>query len=481
MKSSARVFLLGLVLAFVFTIVFTGCGVSQGNSSSSASQNSSSVDETTAVSTTAANQLPVMGETLKYDPNVSINDEKDITLKFWVYPEVESYYNKWTQEYSKIHPNVKWKIIPSAAADLYKKLPIALQTGTGPDIFQMHNMYTQVLIPNMEPYPEDVFPRDQLNADFLGVDTHIINGNIYYIDYGMMTAGMFYNKKMWADAGLTDADIPKTWDKFREVAKKLTKTDASGKIVVAGFNMNTYMALLLNAMTFQEGYFMFDKDGKKAILNTPEHIKNAKFLYDLYNVDKVGSIKMPSNSDTFETGKAAMIYCWGWIGSPLKLRFPNIKFGFFPTPTFKGNTPAAYDRNNGESTPGVSAQTSPEAKNTAFDFIKYLLCNDDALIDYNTVLYTAPSKKVLIDRPEISRDVVLAGQAALLERTFWPGPVPGQYWGGLITYVGDEIMINNVPPDKALAKAEEIINKDLEPTGFVSVERSYKFASEFKN
>ena len=41
----------------------------------------------------------------------------------------------------------------------------------------------------------------------------------------------YYNKKYWRKAGLTDQDIPKTWDEFIAVAKKLNKdTDGDGKI-----------------------------------------------------------------------------------------------------------------------------------------------------------------------------------------------------------------------------------------------------------
>ena len=39
------------------------------------------------------------------------------------------------------------------------------------------------------------------------------------------------------EAGLTDADIPKTWDEMIEVAKKLTIKDGD-KIVQAGLNFN---------------------------------------------------------------------------------------------------------------------------------------------------------------------------------------------------------------------------------------------------
>ena len=76
-----------------------------------------------------------------------------------------------------------------------------------PAIFNVHNSYHENLISYLAPYD---IPLEDLEADFVGVSAHEIDGNVYYTDYGMMTATMYYNKSMWDAAGLTEADIPKT-------------------------------------------------------------------------------------------------------------------------------------------------------------------------------------------------------------------------------------------------------------------------------
>ena len=81
---------------------------------------------------------------------------------------------------------------------------------------------------------------EDLEADFVGVSAHEIDGKVYYTDYGMMTATMYYNKAMWAAAGLTEADIPKTWDQFREVAKKLTIRDENGELLPDGVRLTKF-------------------------------------------------------------------------------------------------------------------------------------------------------------------------------------------------------------------------------------------------
>jgi len=60
-----------------------------------------------------------------------------------------------------------------------------------------------------------------------------------------MASGIFYDKDQWAEAGLTEEDIPKTWDQLIAVAQKLTKVDDNGKMTVAGFGFNGNISFLL--------------------------------------------------------------------------------------------------------------------------------------------------------------------------------------------------------------------------------------------
>ena len=47
------------------------------------------------------------------------------------------------------------------------------------------------------------------------------------VPMGYAPTSVWYNTDMWKAAGLTDKDIPTTWDQLLEVAKKLTKSDGS--------------------------------------------------------------------------------------------------------------------------------------------------------------------------------------------------------------------------------------------------------------
>ena len=79
-----------------------------------------------------------------------------------------------------------------------------------------------------------------------------MDGKVNYIDIVMNTGNIYYNKKMWQAAGLTDKDIPKTWDEFRQVAKKLTIKEGDN-LVQAGFNWNGSYAGLYQGLNYQKG------------------------------------------------------------------------------------------------------------------------------------------------------------------------------------------------------------------------------------
>lgn len=483
MKTMLRYIAAYMTTVLVMGALLTGCQSAAPTIAATTAPAAAPTDAATTAPAEKTTDTPAPTEHLTYDPSAPVNDGKEITINFWDQQELDGFYKKWTAEYSKLHPNVKWNITSSAAQDLVKKLPLALQSGTGPDVFHLNNSWTAMIVNNMEAYPETVFPLAQLRADFIGVDNHLINGKLYYIDYGIMTGGIFYNKDMWAAAGLNDADIPKTWDKFIEVAKRLTQVDASGNMTVAGFDFNSMAQLLMNVVAIEHGQFFFSKDGKTAKLNTPEYVQACTFVRDLYTVHKVGDTKMPDAVTAFQSSKAAMIYAWGWVGSAFKTNAPDLKFGYFPVPTDDGNVPPAYDRNNGEATLGVNAGSTTEAKAVAMDFIKFLLCNDEAMLEHNLLIYVAPTKRSLLTRPEITGDLTLAGQTSILARTFWPGTVPSQYWNGISKYMADPIMLNGESPEEVLPDAEASINKDIAAAdpNFTSVERTYTYAGEMKN
>ena len=411
------------------------------------------------------------GDTIKYDPTVEINDGKDITLELWEWGSDELFQQA-IDGYTAIHPNVTIKLVNNPWEDYWTKLPLALNGESGPAIFNVHNSYHENLINYMAPLE---IPLEDLQADFTGVDAHVIDGEVYYIDYGIMTGTVYYNKEMWAEAGLTEADIPKTWDEMREVAKKLTIREGNS-LIQAGLNFNDdFNANYLLGLNYQLGENLFREDGRTPNVNSDAMKQVMQMLVDMYEVDGIGSKNFgEKGADSFGQGQSAMVIQWGHYYNTLKTTWTDIDFGVFEIPTFDGE-PYAYNRYNGESTFGVNKNAPADQQAVAQDFIKYFLANDEIQIAFNLAMSTFPAKKSLADNEKILENPSLAVLAEHIDRYIWPGPMPSTMETSL-KKAGQDVFYNGVDIDTALNEAQENIIRDMQSSTFTSVESLYKYA-----
>lgn len=423
--------------------------------------------------TKASVEVPTepFGDTIVYDPSVEINNGEEISLELWEWGSDELFQEA-IDGYTAIHPNVTIKLIDNPWDDYWTKLPLALDGDNGPAIFNVHNSYHSNLINYMAPLEISL---EDLEADFTGVDAHVIDGNIYYIDYGMMTGTVYYNKEMWEAAGLTESDIPTTWDEMIEVAQKLTIKNGDS-IVQAGLNFNDAIHdNYLLGLNYQLGENLFLEDGKTPNVNSDAMKQVMQMLVDMYDVYGVGSKDFgESGADSFGQGMSAMVLQWGHYYNTLNTTWTDIDFGVFEIPTFDGN-PYAYNRYNGESTFGINKNAPENQQAVAQDFIKYFLANDDLQIAFNLAMSTFPAKKSLADNEQILANPSLAVLAEHIDKYIWPGSMPSTMETSLKT-AAQEVFYNGVDIDTALNNAQESIIRDMSNSDFVSVENLYIYA-----
>ena len=457
--------LISLVLILVMVSTLIGCNKDEKSSGDKDQNNGGTI-------VTEENKgLDVLGDTLKYDPNVLINGGQPITIDFWTWDFVDIYENL-IDQYQEIHPNVKINLIETPWGDYWTKLPLSLNSKDSPALFAIHNSYHDNLINYMAPYEMSL---DDLRADFLNVDSHLIDGEIYYLDYAMMTANIYYNKDMWEEAGLTDADFPSTWDDLREVAKKLTIKDGDN-FVQAGFNFNGTFNQMVLGLNYQRGQNLFNQDGT-ATINNDVMNDIVKYFVDLYRVDGVGSENFGTTAgESFGQGQSAMVIMWGYYYNSLASNYPDINVGVIEIPKpLEDEEVYAFNRYNGESSLGVSKNVSVEAQAVAQDFVRFSFANDEFLVDYSVRANCFPTKISLGDNEKVLSSPVLAALAPNIDRYVWPGTMPSTLEDNL-KIAGENILYNNMSIEDALELAETTINSDLANTEFVPVENMYKYA-----
>lgn len=423
-----------------------------------------------------AEEATILGNKIQYDTTAAVNNGEEISIEFWYWTGADKLFQSVVDQYTAIHPNVKITLVENPYDDYWTKLPLALQGNDGPAIFNVHNSYHENLIGYLAPYD---IPVEDLEEDFVGVSAHIIDGKVYYTDYGMMTATMYYNKAMWAAAGLTEADIPTTWDEFREVAKKLTIRDAEGNLVQAGFSFNGGAQGDVLGMQYQFGQNLFTEEGKVTFNN--DAIKSViQRMKDIYEVDGSGDYNFGNNSgDNFGQGMIAMYLGWGFMHGLFQALWPETEFGSFEIPTPTEDVPYAYHRYNGESTFGVNKNAPADQQAVAQDIIKFFLANDSLQKEFVLANSVFPAKKSLAADEDILSVSSIAVLANHIDRYIWPGPMPSAVENNMKIALED-IFYNGADIETALQNAEDTCNMELEGSEFVSVEQNYAFAGEAK-
>jgi multiple sugar transport system substrate-binding protein len=160
------------------------------------------------------------------------------TLSFWNFyapgGEVGSQ-SKWFEDcvsaWNASHQTkVQLQFVPNQEYMNGSKLQTAFASGQGPDIFIISpgdflRYYNGGVLADLTPYMEE-----EAKKDFFPnvMETRTVDGKFYGLPMEVEPMAMYYSVKAFADAGLSENDIPKTWDQFLEISRKLTKGNQFG-------------------------------------------------------------------------------------------------------------------------------------------------------------------------------------------------------------------------------------------------------------
>ena len=194
------------------------------------------------------------------------------------------------------------------------------------------------------------------------LNTNFIDGVYRGLPDQTTCVALFYNKKLFRDAGLDPEKPPKTWDEFIEVGKKLT----NGEKGVFAFGMdNTFWWTLPFLNTY--GAPAIASDGQGCLLDRPAAVAALDLKASLYRTHKIEAGAWRAGSITpeqgFINGKYAMIFCGPW--NLPKFKNSGLEFGIGLIPA----GPAGTSTNVG-GTNVVIFNTSRYAE-VCYDFLLY--------------------------------------------------------------------------------------------------------------
>lgn len=218
-------------------------------------------------------------------------------------------------------------------------LPVQFAAGNAPAL--TNQLYKAGKVADLEKKLTDLGVLDQLEPGAVSTIKALYGGKLAALPYEYNVEGIFYNKKLFAENGLSE---PQSWDALvaasaKLQAKGIQPLSASGQQgwpitrLVSGY---LYRSLGPDALK--------DVADGKAKLTDPQYVKAAQEIAGLgkkgYFGKGVGSIDYDTAMNQFLSGKAAMFYMGSWalanIADPKQDQVGAENIGFMPFPAVAG-------------------------------------------------------------------------------------------------------------------------------------------------
>jgi multiple sugar transport system substrate-binding protein len=214
------------------------------------------------------------------------------------------------------------------AQDITQQLGQAFAGGTPPDVFYVDaaQFANYASVGALDPYASKVPGVDDFYQSLRTAFTY--KGQLYCIPKDFSTLALEINTDLWTKAGLTDADIPTTWDQLTAVSKKL-KAHGIKPLATADTRDR------LDAFMVQAGGYLTNADGTQATANSPQNVQALTYVQSLL---KQGLAYYPKQLDAgwageaFGKGKTAMAMEGNWIEGSMKTDYPNIHYKIVQLP-----------------------------------------------------------------------------------------------------------------------------------------------------
>jgi len=300
--------------------------------------------------------------------------DKPVTLTLWGgYPEVDPWFLKMADEYRKDHPNVTVQISSFPLRDYEKKVAAALPSNTAANIITL-DPYLAVRYANgdmLAKAPDDLANmvlRNGIYPEEISKRS-VFNGTVYGVPYMSGKTAIYYNKKMFEEAGLKEP--PKGPEQFLEYAIKTAKRDASGKLVRAGQSLRLsgggsgvgekFWIIMTN---FGGTIVKEVSPGKyKAGYDNEAGLKTLKLYVDMVHKYKTDDPTLKHDAEAFELEQAAFFLRESWVIDDIAKKAPNLPYD--TAPLSKGNVLT--------STNFYVTNTDKSVNDTAWDFIRFMM------------------------------------------------------------------------------------------------------------
>jgi multiple sugar transport system substrate-binding protein len=345
------------------------------------------------------------------------NPNADVTITFWhgwSAPSEVKAIQATIDAFEKANPNIHVKAVGNITDD---KINQALRAGgsSAPDVvssFTTDNVgefCSSHAFVDLTPFmaksgidPSTTFPATQLSYTQYNHDQCALPllSDAY---------GLYYNKDAFRAAGISGP--PKTLSELDADAVKLTHQSGDTYSQLGFMPDYHFYESTITHFAAQWSPTYFSADGTSNVANDAG--LKAAFEWQKGLVDKLGGYSRLekyrtsfgdefSNNNAFMTGQVAMIIDGEWRAGMIDDSDSKVNYGVAPFPV-PDSMAAQYGKGYITGTIVGIARTSAK-QNAAWEFVKYLTSNTDAVVNFANAINNVPSTTAALASPKVNQD-----------------------------------------------------------------------------
>jgi multiple sugar transport system substrate-binding protein len=294
--------------------------VSTASAAGLASATSASGSTAASVSVSASAQAPVAGQ---------------VTLRVahWQTGVSAQLFDKVFTRFEALNPTIKIAQEVTTFDQFFQRLLVGFAGGSAPDCFHNSGSYFLQFVKKGVLLDLTSMVTSQ-KIDFTGAwtedDEMKYQGKWYSLPTWNTDDLLYYNKTLFAQAGIAEPTDDWTWNDLLAAAQKLTTRSTDGKTDVWGVQIPNGVQGGWGAMIFANGGDWMNADRTKTTLDQPAALGALQFVYDLMQKYKVmptavdnQALTQAGVTDPFASGKVAMYTA---ISSAIPNYLKNAKF-----------------------------------------------------------------------------------------------------------------------------------------------------------
>lgn len=210
----------------------------------------------------------------------------------------------------------------SVASDLNQQLAQGFAAQKPADVFYLSTDALAGYASNgsLLAYGDDLSNKDDFYPSLVSAFTY--EGDFYCAPKDFSTLQLLINTDLWAEAGLTEADVPTTWDELASVSKTLTTDDRVGLAIGGEYAR-------LGAFMAEAGGSLMSEDGTEATANSAENVAGLEYAKTLLNdgvMSYASEIGAGWGGEAFGKQLSAMTIEGNWITGAMESDFSDVNY-----------------------------------------------------------------------------------------------------------------------------------------------------------